>query len=138
MMNKALIADSSGIVSLVTETDRNHAQAEALANQYVESQGSILVPSDVFSETLNVLGKKAGHQTAIKTGQTILQSEAFVVVYPDERITDHAFTLFQTQPESVSFTDCLVMATADHYGIKNIFGFDEVFADNGYTIPEAA
>lgn len=138
MMNTALIADSSGIVSLVTETDRNHTQAKALANQYVKSQGSILVPSDVFSETLNILGKKAGHATAIKTGQTILQSETFVVIYPDERITEVAFTLFQIQPESVSFTDCLVMATANHYGIKNVFGFDKVFADNGYTIPEAA
>lgn len=138
MMNKALIADSSGIVSLVIGTDRNHTQAEALANQYVESQGSVLVPSDVFSETLNVLGKKAGHETAIKTGQTILQSETFVVIYPDERITEAAFTLFQTQPESVSFTDCLVMTTANHYGIKNIFGFDKVFADNGYIIPQAA
>lgn len=137
-MNKALIADSSGIVSLVSETDRNHPLARNLANQLIQSPGSILVPSDVLSETLNILGKKAGHETAIKTGQTILQSDTFVVVYPDEDLVDDAFTLFRTQKESVSFTDCLVMATANYYGVKDIFGFDEVFVDNGYTTAKAA
>lgn len=137
-MNKALIADSSGIVSLATETDRNHAVACRLANQLTKDLGSVLVPSDVFSEMLNILGKKAGHETAIETAKTILQSETFVVVYPDQELIDDAFALFQSQPESVSFTDCLVMATADYYGTKHIFGFDEVFADNGCTTPKAA
>jgi predicted nucleic acid-binding protein len=36
----------------------------------------------------------------------------------------------------VSFTDCLVMAVADRFGTKVIFGFDEVFRKNGYRIPE--
>lgn len=137
-MNKGLVADSSGIVSLVTETDRNHAPAVALAQRFVDNPGSILVPSDVLSETLNVLGKKAGHETAIKTGQTILGSDAFIVVYPDEEIIEDAFELFRSQRESVSFTDCLVMATAAYYDINDIFGFDEIFAKSGYITPKAA
>jgi predicted nucleic acid-binding protein len=32
----------------------------------------------------------------------------------------------------VSLTDCIVMAIADHYGTKDIFGFDKQFADAGY------
>jgi predicted nucleic acid-binding protein len=34
----------------------------------------------------------------------------------------------------VSFTDCIVMANADEYGTKTIFGFDTDHAKNGYEI----
>jgi hypothetical protein len=44
----------------------------------------------------------------------------------------------QSRAESVSFTDCMVMATADHYGTRLIFGFDEVFRKNGYVMQEEA
>ena len=40
---------------------------------------------------------------------------------------------FAKLPQSVSFTDCLVMATADEYETIDIFGFDKQFADAGYT-----
>jgi predicted nucleic acid-binding protein len=33
----------------------------------------------------------------------------------------------------VSFTDCVVMAYADAFQTKDIFGFDKQFADAGYT-----
>jgi predicted nucleic acid-binding protein len=38
----------------------------------------------------------------------------------------------------VSFTDCVVMAVADTYGTKRIFGFDEAFTKNGYRVIEDA
>ena len=31
------------------------------------------------------------------------------------------------------FTDCIVMANADSFKTKDIFGFDEVFRKNGYN-----
>ena len=48
------------------------------------------------------------------------------------RVRRNAFAHFEQQPASVSFADCLVMAFADFYGIRDFFGFDEVFARNGY------
>ena len=40
---------------------------------------------------------------------------------------------FGTVPQSVSFTDCLVMAVADEYGTRDIFGLDKQFTDAGYN-----
>jgi predicted nucleic acid-binding protein len=34
-----------------------------------------------------------------------------------------------------SFVDCLVMATANANNTREIFGFDAVFAKNGYFLP---
>ena len=39
---------------------------------------------------------------------------------------------FKDQPSGVSLTDCIVMAVADDYGTKDIFGFDKQFEDAGY------
>jgi hypothetical protein len=48
---------------------------------------------------------------------------------------ESALTCFRTQPTSVSLTDCLVMACADHDEATEIFGFDVVFVRNGYHLP---
>ena len=54
-MKTILIADSSGIISLASETDRNHAIAIADSEKFLKVKGSIIVPSDVFSETINIM-----------------------------------------------------------------------------------
>jgi predicted nucleic acid-binding protein len=43
-----------------------------------------------------------------------------------------ALEKFKTQSQAVSLTDCIVMAVADHYGTKDMFGFDKQFKDAGY------
>lgn len=43
-----------------------------------------------------------------------------------------ALEKFEALEDTVSLTDCIVMAVADHYETKDIFGFDKQFADAGY------
>jgi predicted nucleic acid-binding protein len=132
-MNTALIADSSGIISLVSVTDRNHPIAVSASEKFLKVKGAILVPSDVFSETLNIMGKKAGHAFAVQTATILLEEPAFIIVEAHVTLREQALAKFHTQKEQVSFTDCIVMALADQFASKTIFGFDEVFKRNGYT-----
>jgi predicted nucleic acid-binding protein len=44
-------------------------------------------------------------------------------------------TVEAPQDKRASYVDCLVMATADFYGTREIFGFDAVFPQNGYSLP---
>ena len=134
MQNKnSIIADSSGLISLVSSTDQNHQKALDISQELLQAKGSIIIPSDVFSETLNVAGKKLGHSAAVGTAETLFTTSPFVIVDSDEKLREHAFSLFKKQPEPVSFTDCIVMATADRYKTKEIFGFDKIFSKNGYN-----
>jgi predicted nucleic acid-binding protein len=133
-MRTTLIADSSGIIALLNDSDSNHKAALDLADRSIGMSGTIVVPCDVLSETLNIVSKKMGRETALKTGETIFTSDTFVVDEINEEIWNDAFEKFRTQPPSVSYTDCLVMATADFYGLKDIFGFDDTFRKNGYHI----
>ena len=131
-MKTIVIADSSGIISLISDTDKNHSLAIDISSKLEKTKGSIIVPSDVFTETLNIAGKKIGHKIALFAGEKILSEKTFLISDTNEKIRKRALEIFKDQPESVSFTDCTVMANADLFKTKDIFGFDEVFRKNGY------
>ena len=129
-----VVADTSGLMSLLVDTDTNHHKALALSAVFDESPGAVIIPSHVFSELMNVLGKKLGHQVAVSIGQQVLSNSTYLIVESNKEL-EEALERFARQPASVSFTDCIVMAVADRLGTKLIFGFDEVFRKNGYRLP---
>jgi hypothetical protein len=64
-----LFADSSGLISLTSDADHNYAPALRAAQQLEETKATILVPYDVYAETVNMVGKKQGHTKAYEVGQ---------------------------------------------------------------------
>lgn len=127
------MADSSALISLFFPTDNNHKIAVKTAEHLDEYNTTIITPGDIFTETMNVIGKKFGHNLAISTGNLILDSNLFIMEEINDQIRKASFKKFKTEVNSTSFTDCIVMAFADHFETKDIFGFDEIFAKNGYT-----
>jgi predicted nucleic acid-binding protein len=129
--------DSSALVSLLNPLDSNHAQASAIAAALttLATGESLLVPSEVVSETLNIVGKKLGHDVAVAMGWHILKTGAFIVGSSAPEMLSDALKQFAEQPGGVSFTDCLVMQWAHFYDTRFVFGFDQVFSANGYRLP---
>ena len=132
-MKPPIIADSSGLISLISEDDTNHKLAIKISKEVSGLNALIVVPSDVFSETLNVIGKKFSHSLAVKVGEEIASSGTYTIRETDDLLRDNALNLFSSQAESVSFTDCVVMVFADKFNTKDIFGFDDAFRKNGYN-----
>jgi predicted nucleic acid-binding protein len=131
-MKPPIIADTSGLVSLISEDDMNHELAIKISEELSKLHSLIIVSSDVFSETLNVIGKKFNHNLALAVGTEMVSSSAYNIIETDVFLRSAALDLFKRQAESVSFTDCVVMACADKFNTKDIFGFDKAFKTNGY------
>jgi predicted nucleic acid-binding protein len=131
-MKPPIIADSSGLVSLISEDDSNHDLALRVAEELSGINSLIIIPSDVFSETLNVIGRKLSHELAISVGKEIISSSTYSVIETDGLLREAALSIFTKQAESVSYTDSVVMAFADSFKSKDIFGFDKAFNTNGY------
>lgn len=131
-MNKLVIIDSSAFISLGTVTDSNFQKATAISQSIEEENRTVVMPGEVFTEIVNVIGKKVGHDAAIKQVGEIISSETIVITETTTGVRKNAFAKFAKQPKSVSFTDCLVMAFADEFDTTEIFGFDEAFRKNGY------
>jgi predicted nucleic acid-binding protein len=130
-----VVADTSGLISLIVDTDSNHERALALSQIFDASEGGLIIPSDVFTETMNVLGRQLGHLVATESGRRILASPSYLIARSDES-HEAAMEQFAKQPGSVSFTDCIVMAMADRFDTTVVFAFDAVFRKNGYRLPE--
>ncbi len=124
-----IIADTSGLVSLFLPDDHNHEVALKAAEKLRSAHKDILIPAAVFVELLNILGRKVGHTAALAAVSEL--SPPFLVLTTQTNVSQ-ALKKFEALPQSVSFTDCLVMAVADEYATSDIFGFDKQFADAGY------
>ena len=61
----AIIADTSGLVSLFSPDDLNPQEAVQAAKELQNEKRDILIPAAVFVEFLNVMGRKAGHAVAL-------------------------------------------------------------------------
>lgn len=131
-MKSLIVADSSGLISLSSDIDSNHAKATQIVDNLSTDFSSVIIPSEVFSETMNAAGKRLGHAQAVLIARLIERNDTFFITDTNVRMRAQAVSLFSKQPDSVSFTDCMVMATADSFSTKHIFGFDEVFKKNGY------
>jgi predicted nucleic acid-binding protein len=126
-----IIADTSGLISLFSPNDHNHDVAVIAAKRLRKEHKDILIPAAVFVEFLNVLGRKVGHSAAL-AAVSELTPPFMVLREPNNLLSTPALKKFETASQSVSFTDCLVMALADQYSTLDIFGFDKQFEDAGY------
>jgi predicted nucleic acid-binding protein len=131
-VNEPIIADSSALVSLAIDDDHNHQPAITASEVLRETSRPIILPIDVFVETINILGKKSGHDTALKAAGKLLQPGSQFVLIETRPYLNAALEKFKNQQPAVSLTDCLVMVIADNYDTKDIFGFDKQFEDAGY------
>ena len=132
-VNLPIVADSSALVSLAILDDHNHQQAMKAAEHLHKSSSTILLPTVIFVETINILGKKSGHETALKAAADLLRPGSQFVLHETKHYLAAALQKFKEQAPAVSLTDCIVMAVADDYDTKEIFGFDKQFEDAGYN-----
>lgn len=130
-----LIIDSSAFISLGSVADSNYGEAVKIGKQIEKENRVTILPGEIFTEIVNVAGKKISHQAAIDQANKILSSKSLIITETTSSIRNNALEKFKNQPKSVSFTDCLVMAFADFFETKEIFGFDEVFGKNNYVLP---
>jgi predicted nucleic acid-binding protein len=129
---RADVREPYSLISLASVTDRNHAIAVTESEKFLKEKGTIIVPSDVFTESINIMGKLVDHASAMGTATILMQEPAYLIVDTDEEMRKQALEKYRGQNEDVSFTDCMVMACADRFETKAIFGFDKVFKKNGY------
>src|SRR3989338_7695595 len=137
-MSNFVVIDSSALVSLASVDDQNHSKAKAISSDCMKKGKTVILPSGVLSETLNIVGKKFGRSKQLDLVKDLLFSDAFAITEGSLDICMNAFEKLKNQALSVSFTDCLVMVFADKYKTEEVFGFDEAFGKNGYKLPGAS
>ncbi len=138
MQNKTVVLDSSSLISLLKPDDQLHTDAIEINKTLKKNGWQIVLPVDVLSETLNILGKRLGKAVAANVAMAVLGQieRREVSLYSTTSDTFRsAKDIFDKATGGPSFTDCIVIAVADHFQTKYIFGFDATFRRNGYLLP---
>ena len=130
--DSAMIVDASALVALANQTDSTHQKALAAVSSFEDTR-LVVIPAELFAETINIMGKKISREVALNQARELLSSPVFTIMETTPEIKTKALTIWSKQTSDVSYTDCLVMACADALATKQIFGFDRAFKANGYT-----
>jgi predicted nucleic acid-binding protein len=138
MSSLTAIIDSSALISLLNVADPLNKEALAINEVLLTGNWAVLLPGEVFAETLNVVGKKLGRNDATLVGRTIIERHAagevrFIHAEPD--VYAKALDLQASGRGGPSFVDTLVMAQANVHDTRYVFGFDATFRKNGYRLP---
>jgi predicted nucleic acid-binding protein len=109
---KPVIVDTSALISLASLDDQNHQKAVSISQNLARGQRVMIVPGEVFTETMNALGRLRGvapkvrRELQLRVGHELLSSPEFLVSETMPELRKPTLeALLKHQPFSVSFTD---------------------------------
>ncbi len=127
-MRLALL-DTSAIYALTVKADPHHAEALVFAREWLSRQNTFVLPEWVFVEAMTLIKSRFGATLAIQVGHDLRRGSAYrwtSLGREDERET---WTIFQKYADKAwSYTDCALLALARRLNVRDVFAFDEHFA----------
>lgn len=117
--------DSSVLIAFADVRDENHARSVELLKKAFNDKtfGTIYTSDYVFDECVTfTYARTKDKQKALQLGQHLLSSE-IELIYTTSSVFEKAWNAFKTT-KGLSFTDCILIATMQTYGIKHLLTFD--------------
>lgn len=103
-------------------------------NQLQKTKAKFYTSNFVLDEMITLLGRWVSEDFALEKAYSIYNSEAFIIVRPEEAEEFHALELYKKfSDKKMGFTDCVSFALMKKYKIQNVFSFDRHFTDAGFT-----
>jgi len=100
------VADTSFLYALFSRSDLFHKKARAV----VTSATEVLVPSEIYAETVSLIHYRVGFQAALAAGQWMRAQEGFRVCPTTPAVLDRAWSLFRRASGRLSYPDAIVLA----------------------------
>ena len=130
-----IFIDTGAFLARWLASDQHHARARAGWERLARENVRLYTSSFVLSETLTLLGRRAGYAFAAARGRSIRGSKMLDILRPNERIEDEALDLFDKYADQrVSFTDCVSFALMRDARVRRAFSFDAHFERAGFEL----
>jgi predicted nucleic acid-binding protein len=76
MSKTVVVLDSSALIAQINGKDIWHKKADAITAFIAQTERHVILPSEVFAETLNRIGNNIGRQAAVRAGRALLARHA--------------------------------------------------------------
>ena len=100
------VADTSFLYALFSKSDVFHARARRAAL----ALDSILVPSEIYSETVSLIQYRAGFAAAKAAGDWMRSQKKVQVASPSPSVLDRSWRIFRGAAGGLSYPDAVVLA----------------------------
>lgn len=100
------VADTSALYALFSETDVHHAQARAA----LEDPEPIVIPGEIFSETVSLVQYRHGAAAAARAGNFLRTLPHVRIRTTPARTFQEAWTVFEDERGRLSLPDSVVVA----------------------------
>ncbi|MBU4374421.1 MAG: PIN domain-containing protein [Euryarchaeota archaeon] len=130
-----IFLDTSGLIALSDEKDKNHKRAEAYLRVQVPKGARFVIGKNILSEYIDGVTKRIGKKKAIEELDNILNSKLLVVEPVSEADWDKAIRYFRKyNDQRIDLTDCLSFAIMERLDLKAAFTFDDDFKTHGFAV----
>lgn len=130
-----IFLDTSGLIALSDEKDRNHERAKESLNEKVQKGARFVLGRNVLAEYIDGVTKRIGKEKAIEELDSILNSKLLVIEPLSEADWNKAFNCFRKyRDKQIDLTDCLSFAIMERLGLKSAFTFDNDFKIHGFEV----
>lgn len=100
------IADTSLLYALFSKDDVHHEEAQ----EKFKIPDSILIPSEVWSETISLIHYRQGYDMAVKAGKALLDLPHVELLGSRMDIVRSSWDIYQKAEGDLSMLDCVVLA----------------------------
>jgi predicted nucleic acid-binding protein len=132
-MTDFFFTDTSAVIALLNKKDQYHSEATAILKSILKKNGSLLITTHIFAETVTRIERRISPHKAVEAGDLIRQNDKIKIVTPNENTIEHAWQIFKKyQDQRFSFVDCISFATMKEIGLSIAFAFDKHFKIMGF------
>jgi uncharacterized protein len=119
-----ILADTSGLYSLLAQRDQYHQQSLAFYHGLLP-QTKIVVIEYILLETMTLLRARGYSAQAVEFRRLLEQSTLFGLQYSSVLLEKQTFAVFQQYADKEwSYADCALLATARTLDVNTVFSFD--------------
>lgn len=108
------VADTSALYAAFSTTDDHHADARAA----MEDPEPVLVPSEIFAETVSLVHRRVHRDTGVAVGEFLRSLPHVEVQMTTQGVHDAAWEIFSSVEAQLSFQDAVVVALCRRQGVE--------------------
>lgn len=124
----SIILDTSFLIALQNPKDVHYSSALKIKEELAKKRyGRCYISTYVFDEFLTFLRAKGFHEKEIiDAGDALLNEETITILLEEKNVFLNAWSIFK-KFNKLSFSDSMIVALAQHFGIKYVASYDKYF-----------
>ena len=128
-----ILFDTSAFYALLDKNDNYHKKAITEWKRMLYKKGNFMTNSFVLLESIAVIQRRLGIEAVIKLEENILPY-LYIDWLTESQYEDSLHSVISTNRRDLSLVDVSAFATMRRLGIRQVFTFDQHFAEQGFEV----